>query len=224
MRKTTLVPRPTFNFPLSAAIFSPGAPDIRTFRDGIFRQVIDTGSSLVLAEAEYAGTTEDPKLVIAFLSERRVLREDAQRAGRMVAANLSIRDDPRSFYRTVAGNPILADLAVRLYGVRAPATPTVFEALTDSIIEQQISLYAARSIGIRLIRAAGKNWCSAVPSFPAIRTRRFSRQLPSEPSAPAALRSKRPNISEGFPGSSLTGIWTWKGSIHTGTRNRLLKN
>ena len=35
-------------------------------------------------------------------------------------------------------------------------TPTVFEALTDSVIEQQISLKAAHSIGNRLIRAVGK--------------------------------------------------------------------
>jgi DNA-3-methyladenine glycosylase II len=60
------------------------------------------------------------------------------------------------FYQGVASDPILADLTVRLRGVRAPVTLTVFEALADSIIEQQISLKAARSIENRLIRAVGK--------------------------------------------------------------------
>jgi len=39
--------------------------------------------------------------------------------------------------------------------VKSPTTPTVFEALVDSIIEQQISLRAAHSVENRLIRALG---------------------------------------------------------------------
>ena len=74
----------------------------------------------------------------------------------MVASLLSINDDMDPFYQAVAGDPILADLTVRLRGVRAPVTLTVFEALADSIIEQQISLKAAHSIENRLIRAVGK--------------------------------------------------------------------
>ncbi len=56
----------------------------------------------------------------------------------------------------MAGDPVLRDLTLRLRGTRAPATATVFEAITDSVIEQQISLRAAFSIGNRLIRARGK--------------------------------------------------------------------
>lgn len=41
-------------------------------------------------------------------------------------------------------------------GLKSPTTPTIFEALTDSIIEQQISLKAARTMQSRLIRSTGK--------------------------------------------------------------------
>jgi DNA-3-methyladenine glycosylase II len=156
MQQTTLVPHPPFDFSLSAAIFSRGEPDIRIFRDGVFRQVLDTRSALVLAEVRSSGTTEDPKLALTLRSNRTIRRGDASHAGAQVATILSIQDDMDPFYRAVAGDPVLADLSVRLRGARAPVTPTVFEALTDSIIEQQISLKAARSIESRLIRAVGK--------------------------------------------------------------------
>lgn len=40
MQLTTLVPQPPYDFSLSAAIFSGGERDIRTFKDGVFRQVL----------------------------------------------------------------------------------------------------------------------------------------------------------------------------------------
>ena len=156
MQLITLNPKPPYDFSLSAAIFSGGEPDIRIFKDDVFRQVLDTSNALVLAEVRSAGTTEDPKLTLTLRSDRPVRRDDARRAGVMVASILSIADDLDPFYRAVAGDPVLADLTIQLRGVRAPVTPTVFEALTDSIIEQQISLKSAHSIENRLIRTVGK--------------------------------------------------------------------
>ena len=156
MQHTTLLPRPPYDFPLSAAIFSTGKPDIRIFRNGIFRQVLDTGTALALAEVQSSGSVEDPKLTLVLRSDRPVNRKETRRAGELVASMLSLPDDLAPFYRAVSGDPVLRNLTIRLRGVRAPVTPTVFEALTDSIIEQQISLAAARSIENRLIRATGK--------------------------------------------------------------------
>ena len=157
MKQTTLLPFPPFDFSLSAAIFSTGDPDIRVFRDGIFRQVLDTGTTLMLAEVSSSGTPEDPELALTLRSDRTIRKGDQRYAEDVVASIFSISEDPGPFYRAVASDPILADLTVRLRGVRAPVTPTVFEALADSIIEQQISLKAARCIENRLIRSVGKN-------------------------------------------------------------------
>ena len=156
MQPITLLPRPPYDFSLSAAIFSTGESDIRTFKNGVFWQVLDTGKARVLAEVRSTGTTEDPKLALTLRSDHPVSRDDVQRARERVAYILSISDDMDLFYRAVTGDPILADLNARLRGLRAPVTQTVFEALTDSIIEQQISLKAARSIENRLIRTVGK--------------------------------------------------------------------
>lgn len=156
MPQLVLSPRSPFDFFLTAAIFSTGAPDIRLFRDGIFRQVLDTGSGLVLAEVRSRGTPEEPSLILRLRSDRRISRPEAGRAAEQIGTLFSIHDDLTPFYRAVAGDPVLSVLSARLRGLRAPVTPTVFEALADSIIEQQISLAAARSIGHRLIRTVGK--------------------------------------------------------------------
>jgi hypothetical protein len=62
---------------LSAAIFSGGDPHIRTFKDGIFRQVLDTGKVLVLAAVSSSGTTENPKLALTLRSDHPVTKADA---------------------------------------------------------------------------------------------------------------------------------------------------
>lgn len=133
-----------------------GEPDIRTFSDGMFRQVLAIDREVVLAEVTSYGTTENPELSLTLRSDHPVSTDTAQRAESLVASMLSLSDDLSPFYQAVAGDPVLADLTVRLRGLRAPVTPTVFEALIDSVIEQQISLKSARSIANRLIRATGQ--------------------------------------------------------------------
>lgn len=156
MQPLTLTPRPPFDFARSAAIFSPGDPLIRSFRNDVLGMVLDTGNGPVLAEVRSSGTTEEPRLQVTLRAGRKLTKHDATEASRLVASVLSIDDDPGPFYRAVAGDPVLAGLTIRLRGVRVPVTPTVFEALADSVIEQQISLAAARSIANRLIRAVGQ--------------------------------------------------------------------
>ena len=41
MSATRLYPQPPHNFHVSAMIFSGGDPQIRTYENGIFRQVLD---------------------------------------------------------------------------------------------------------------------------------------------------------------------------------------
>ena len=68
----------------------------------------------------------------------------------------NIRDDLNLFYKAIEKDPVMAGIAGKLRGLKSPTTPTVFEALTDSIIEQQISLKVARTLQSRLIRRTGK--------------------------------------------------------------------
>jgi DNA-3-methyladenine glycosylase II len=59
------------------------------------------------------------------------------------------------FYKEVQTDKILAGLADKLRGLKSPTTRTVFEALVDSIVEQQISLKVATSIENKLIKKFG---------------------------------------------------------------------
>ncbi|MFA5346845.1 MAG: hypothetical protein WC294_01805 [Methanoregula sp.] len=67
----------------------------------------------------------------------------------------NITDDILPFYQEMENDAIMVDLIHKLRGLKAPTTPTIFEALVDLVIEQQISLKAAHSIENRLIRAVG---------------------------------------------------------------------
>jgi DNA-3-methyladenine glycosylase II len=49
----------------------------------------------------------------------------------------------------------MSNLTQRLRGLKSPTTPTVFEALIDSIIEQQISLNVAHSLEKNVIKTFG---------------------------------------------------------------------
>ena len=51
-----------------------------------------------------------------------------------------------SFYKDIENEAIMHRLAKQLYGLKNPTTPTVFEALVDSIVEQQISIKVAHTI------------------------------------------------------------------------------
>jgi DNA-3-methyladenine glycosylase II len=151
-----LFPKPPFDFSLSAAIFATGDPDIRIFRDGVFCQALATAAGPVVAEVGSAGTPKKPELILTVSSSQPVSRAQVKETRNRISGMLGLADDLDPFYAAVAADPILTDIALQLRGVRAPTTPTVFEALADSIIEQQISLKAARSIENRLIRMTGQ--------------------------------------------------------------------
>ena len=152
----TIRPVAPFDLSLCGAIFASGDPEIRTFREGVFRQVLRLGTVPVLVEVMSSGTVEDPALSLMIRSDRPVTTRAMKQIQAQVAGMLSAADDLAPFYQAVRTDPVMADLTRSLRGLKAPITPTVFEALTDSIIEQQISLSAARSIENRLIRMLGQ--------------------------------------------------------------------
>ena len=52
--------------------------------------------------------------------------------------------------------PRMTQIAQQLYGLKNPTTPTVFEALVDSIVEQQISIKVAHALEERIIKKFGE--------------------------------------------------------------------
>jgi len=155
-RRLRLKPVPPYDFELSVAIFSRGDPRFRSVEGGVFRQAVRLGGSNALLFVHSEGTVESPLLEAEVRAPYVLSRSQLEKARGLVTRVLNLNMDLEPFYRQVRGDPLMSGLARRLHGLKSPATPTVFEALVDSIIEQQISLAAALSMQSRLIRKYGE--------------------------------------------------------------------
>jgi DNA-3-methyladenine glycosylase II len=122
-----------------------------------FYQALDFRGSPVLTELVSTGSVDSPELRLTLHSHKPLAAETVNTIQQLVFSMFSVSDDMSPFYRAIARDTFMAGLILRLRGLRVPATPTVFEALVDSVIEQQISLTAARRVENRLIRAAGNS-------------------------------------------------------------------
>jgi DNA-3-methyladenine glycosylase II len=146
---------PPFSFDLSSEIFANGDKQIRSFENGRFWQVIRVNGKLVLAVVESTGIVDEPKLTVELKSDSVITEEDKKTAENTVKALFSLDLDLNPFYETVKDDKIMARLTRELWGLKNPTTPTVFEALVDSIVEQQISLKVANSIENKITKKFG---------------------------------------------------------------------
>jgi DNA-3-methyladenine glycosylase II len=127
-------PFPPFDFNLSAKIFSAGDRQIRKYEDGKFWQVIRIDDKLTLIIVRALGNVDEPKLAIELKSEGGISEADRQGAEETVCAIFNLNLDLKPFYEEVENDKIMAGLTRELRGLKSPTTPTVFEALIDSIV------------------------------------------------------------------------------------------
>jgi len=156
MSAINLFPVPPYDFALSATIFSQGDPCIRIFREGVYRHAVDIRGYPQLIEVISKGTISDPEIEVLFRPDTGDIPEISSSVGELVSSMFNIYDELNPFYKAVERDPVMTGIAEKLRGLKSPTTPTVFEALTDSIIEQQISLKAAHALRSRLIKKTGK--------------------------------------------------------------------
>jgi DNA-3-methyladenine glycosylase II len=150
-----LKPPAPFDFQLTAEIFSDGEPDIQRYEDGKFWQVIRVNGKLVLVTVRSIGDTEHPKLSIALTPEETLSRRHMTKIRSTVSRMLNLDFDLNTFYEQVKNEKRLTALTKKLRGLKSPTTPTAYEALIVSVIEQQISLDIAHMIENRLVRSFG---------------------------------------------------------------------
>jgi len=151
----TIKPVPPFDFNLSATIFATGDPQVRIYADGKFWQVLRVDSRLVLVIVTASGTVEHPELSVALQSNDELFPGDVDRVEATIASLFNVPFDLTAFYKDVHADAVLAVLTERLSGLKSPTTPTVFDALVDSIIEQQIALTVAHSLERTVIKTFG---------------------------------------------------------------------
>jgi DNA-3-methyladenine glycosylase II len=154
-RILTLKCVPPFDFDLSLRLFSGGDRQIRKYEEGKFWQVVRIDRKLVLVTLEALGTVDKPEVSARLESVQMLSANDDQKTRQLACALIDADFDLEPFYTDVKKDRIMADIVHKLGGLKIPSAVTVFEALIDSIIEQQISLNVAHVLQTNLIRTFG---------------------------------------------------------------------
>ena len=145
-----------FNFDLSAEIFSRGDPQVRSYVNGHFTQVLRIDEKLALAILTSTGTVNQPEMHLELKSNSTISPEEKQKAQAIVKYIFNLDFPLSSFYQDVREDAKMLEITQKLYGLKNPTTPTVFEALVDSIIEQQISIKVAVNIETKIAKRFGE--------------------------------------------------------------------
>jgi DNA-3-methyladenine glycosylase II len=143
-----------YDFFLSHRIFPP--PDPPAPENNSYRYLLRLDGRPALALVTEAGTVEEPLLWLRIRAEGTLSAAQIEDAKVALTSILNLSLDLLSFYQYVRKDPILSPITERLRGLKPRKTATVFEILVRSIIEQQISLYAAHHIQERLIQSFGE--------------------------------------------------------------------
>jgi DNA-3-methyladenine glycosylase II len=144
------------NFDLTAQIFRNGDKQIRTYRDDVFSQVLKLNGQLALVKVTSIGTIEHPELAVELKANNPLTLEDKRKAQETVKFMFNLDFDLSLFYEEIKDDPAMSQIAKLLYGLKSPTTPTVFEALVDSIVEQQISITVAIALEEKLVKNLGE--------------------------------------------------------------------
>ena len=148
-------PQSPFNFDLSAKIFSNGDSQIQKYENGSYWQVIRLNDKLVLVTVKSSGTVETPELTIDVKPDNNLDNEDFKLVKQIVTSIFNLNFNLQNFYEEMKEDKLISRLTTQLRGLNSTRTPTFFEAIVSSIIEQQISLKAAKSIETYMTKTFG---------------------------------------------------------------------
>ncbi len=150
-----LEPLAPFSLELSAQIFVGLNPFVRCFAGGVFSQVLHVNGCLVLTRVASKGTVDKPKLQIELTSNQTLTAQTKQSAKEAIEYIFNLNLDLKEVYKKTQTDQVMHKITQHLCGFKYPTTPTVFESLVDSIVEQQISIKIARTIEERLAEKFG---------------------------------------------------------------------
>jgi 3-methyladenine DNA glycosylase/8-oxoguanine DNA glycosylase len=147
-----VAPRGPYSLSLSARLASDAT---RTFRDGLFTQVLDVGGRVEVARAWQA-----PQGTVT------IAAESTAGAARLRWI-LALDDDHSDFLRLVRSDPMLGPASRALRGLRPVRVPTVAQSLLRAFCGQLIEAKVARRLEQAIIRkvcAAGRDGLHVSPT------------------------------------------------------------
>ena len=124
------------------------------YDDGAYIRLLDLGNNVALASVRSEGTVDDPRLAVSLTGED-LTDGDAQRAAEQLTWLLGCDQDLRPFYDSVSGDPVLAGVVNDFYGYHNTRTASVYEALVQAVMGQQIATAVARVVRNLLIQEYG---------------------------------------------------------------------
>jgi DNA-3-methyladenine glycosylase II len=155
--ENTLRPIPPYDFELTAG--QPNYSRDQEFKtedyiDGTYSRLLDLGDKAALASVRSVGTVDQPELLVSVTGED-LTNADGDRAANQIAWLLGCDQELRSFYDSVADDSVLADVVNDFYGYHNTRTASVYEALVQAVMGQQIATNVARIVRNLLVQTYG---------------------------------------------------------------------
>ena len=150
----TLRPRPPFRLDLTVWALRRRAHNVvDVFDDGVWRRVLVVGKSPVGIAVRQIRGGERPEIEVRISAAR----PDAVKAevAAIVTRMIGIDRDLSDFYRLARGDAHLHELAERLRGMKPVRYASVFEAFSNAVACQLVSLSAGMHVLNRLAEASG---------------------------------------------------------------------
>jgi DNA-3-methyladenine glycosylase II len=143
MHLTTLHPRPPYNFPLFLEFLSHFPhPSTEIVHENAYWRVFADGMGTALVRVTASGSVNTPELHAEIIDQRGTIDHSAL-ADRL-AHVLALTENSAPFFERAQRDAVLWEIVGPLAGLPMHRTETVFEALAQAIIEQQIAWRAAR--------------------------------------------------------------------------------
>lgn len=152
--------RAPFDFAASARFLRfTEAEAVDTFHDDAYRRAVHFGNRLRLVEVragEGAKRAANQNLLVTLAPRSPASKRDLQTAAALVARMFSVEHDLKKFRACVSDNPLMSEIEREHRGLRLARWPSLFEALTISILSQQISTQVALVFKRRLVERYGE--------------------------------------------------------------------
>ena len=121
---------------------------------GVYQRLLDLGDKLALATVRSEGSVESPRLAMELEGDS-LTPPEVEAAQKQMETLLGTDQDLAPFYRAVAADPVMARLVKTFYGMHQSRAVSVFEAIAQAILGQQLAASVARVIRTLLIETYG---------------------------------------------------------------------
>ena len=154
---TTIHPVAPYDFELTAG--QPNYSRDQEFKtedyvDGAYIRLLDLGDKVALASVRSDGATDAPRLAVELTGDD-LTAADAARAAKHLSWLLGCDQELRPFYDAVSDDPALSEMVEQFYGYRNTRTASVFEALVQAVMGQQIATAVARVVRNLMVQHYG---------------------------------------------------------------------